>query len=330
MFSPEHEVVVRPEREIVLLGSRRTRATNHPQPTKMEVEPSQRFTSNYQAPQQQYQHQPAPFATGNTAAARAAWVGYPFGSSAQMPPGGWPSEGQRMEVSFNPKAPPFSGLRTPDPVVLSELGKLKEMCLELAYHSVLSFAMVYKREKTTPFFTDADEKKFRDIMRKLYNIIAACYNAGVLEDGNYKILPHIHQKLMLAFKWVDMYIVNLEDLENLKNPRWSDAELIHQANLALANSPHSDDVLQGQVAHLPFFQLLEEVFPQFQNETIRKNLQSEGSLAAAPFKAGGRGVRHKPKRHYKLTRRHKPKRHYKLTRRHKPKRHYKLTRRRKP
>jgi hypothetical protein len=319
MLSPEHEVV--------LLGSRSTRAQYHPPPREMEVEPSHSFTSNYQAPQQQYQqyqHQPAPFATGNTPAARAAWVGYPFGSSAQMPPGGWPSP--TPQSPYNPNIPPFSGFRTP-PVMLSELGKLKEMCLELAYHSALSFAMVYKREKTKPFFTDADEEKFGDIMRKLYDIIVACYNADVLEDGNYQIMPHIRHKLELAFKWVDMYIVNLE---NLENPRWSADDLEHHANVALAQSPYSDEVLKDQVAQLPFFQLLQEVFPQFQNATNRKNFKSEGSMAAAAFARGGRGVRHKPKRHYKLTRRHKPKRHYKLTRRRKPKRHYKLTRRRKP
>jgi hypothetical protein len=313
MLSPEHEVV--------LFGSRSTRAQYHPPPREMEVEPSQRFTSNYQAPQQQYQQyqqyqqQPAPFATGNTPAVRAAWVGYPFGSSAQMPQGGWPSVDQRLAASYNPKAPPFSGLRTPNPVVLSDLGKLKEMCLELAYHSALQFAIVYKTEKTQPFFTDGDEEKFRGIMRKLYDIIVACYKADVLEDGNYQIMPNIHHKLKLAFKWVDMYIVNLE---NLENPRWSDDELIHHANVALANTPYTDQVLEDQVAQLPFYQLLEEVFPQFQNATNRKNYEQEGSLAAAAFAPGGGGVRHKPKRHYKLTRRHKPKRHYKLTRRRKP------------
>jgi hypothetical protein len=291
--------------------SRHSRPTfgSHRQSTKMEVEQPQ-----------QYEHQPAPFATGKTAAAAAAWVGYPFGSSEQMPPGGWPSK----SPAYSPDRAPFDDLRSPNPVVLSELGKLKEMCLELAYHSALQFAIVYKTEKEKPFFKDGDEEKFRDIMRKLYNIIVACYNARVLEDGNYKIMPHIDQKLKLAFKWVDMNIVNFEKLENLENPRWSDDELIHHANLALANSPYTDEVLKDQVAQLPFFQLLEEeVFPQFQNATNRKNFQQEGSLAAAAFALGGRGVRHKPKRHYKLTRRHKPKRHYKLTRRHKPKRHYK-------
>jgi hypothetical protein len=311
MFSPEHKVV--------LLGSSSTRAQYHPPPREMEVEPSQRFTSNYQAPQQQYQHyqhQPAPFATGNTPAARAAWVGHPFGSSAQMPPGGWPSP--TPPSPYDPNIPPFSGLRSPPSVQLSELGKLKEMCLELAYHSALQFAIVYKTEKTKPFFMDGDEEKFRDVMKKLYEIIIWCYNADVLEDGNYCIAPHIRHKLELAFKWVEMFNVNLANFANLENPMWSDDQLIDVADGALANSPYSDEVLEGQVAHLEFFPLLEKIFPKFQNATNRKNSQQKHSLSAAAFARGGRGVRHKPKRHYKLTRRHKPKRHYKLTRRHKP------------
>jgi hypothetical protein len=274
----------------------------------MEVEPSRHFTSNYQAPQQ-YVREPAPFSTGNTPAARAAWVGYPFGSSAQMPPGGWSSP--TLPSPYDPNIPPFSGLRTPAPVVLSELGNLKEMCLELAYHSALQFAIVYKSEKQHPTHLDGGEK-FRDVMKKLYEMIKWSYNADILEDGNYYIAPHIRHKLELAFKWVEMYNVNLE------NPMWSDNDLIDQADGALAQSPHSDEVLEGQVAHLQFFPLLEKVFAQFKNATNRKNSAQKHSLSAAAFSRGGRGVRHKPKRHYKLTRRHKPKRHYKLTRRHKP------------
>jgi hypothetical protein len=316
MYNPDHAIP---------LGSHR-QTSYHPQSTEMEVEPSQHFTSNYQAPQH-YVREPAPFATGNTPAARAALVGQAFGSSAQMPPGGWPSP--TPPSPYDPYNPPFSGLRTPPPVELSELGILKEMCLELAYHSALQFAIVYKTEKRNPTHPDGG-KKFREVMKELYEMIKWCYNANILEDGNYYITRENKHILELAFKWVEMYNVNLVNLENLENPRWTDEEIIDQADGALAWSPHSDEVLEGVVAHLQFFPLLEKKFVEFKNATNRRNLRQKYSLSAAAFSLGGRGVRHKPKRHYKLTRRHKPKRHYKLTQRHKPKRHYKLTRRHKP
>jgi hypothetical protein len=291
-----------------------------PPPTSFHPQLSQPFTSSHQA--QQQVRVGGPFSTGNTPTGLPLYgpgaVGYPFGPSALMPSGGWASTPPRSP--YDPDNPPFSGLKT-YPVMLSELGILKETCLELSYHSALQFAMIFKAESNELTRThDVDTANaFKAAMEKLYIMITWCNSNGVMEDGNYAITPDIRHCLELAFRWVYMYNFDLDRHKNGEVPGYGLNNIIHIANAALAMSPHDEDVLRNHVMSLPFFPVLLEEFDKLKSAIDRKNLREEFSMAVAPFRPyGGRGLRHKLRRHYKLTRRHKPKRHYKLTRRHKP------------
>ena len=284
-------------------------------------------------------HASAPFTTGKTpgppkAGPYAPGGGYPFGSSEGMPPGGWASTPRRS--AYDPDNPPFSGLRT-DPAQLSELGIMKETCLELAYHTALQFAMIYITQTSNTTFDDATEKAFVDSVKNLNYMVQWFHQNGGTVDGNLEITPDIRRRLDIAFRWVYMYthdnqIAAEASAAGLPHPPgYGMDELIRVAKAALANSPHSKHVLTTHITTLPFYFALVDEFAELKDAIDRKNLEMEFAPGAEAFRArGGRGLRHKLRRHYKLTRRHKPKRHYKLTRRHKLRRHYKLTRRHKP